>query len=261
MSLLSAIFGPRRLSGYLPDTPDSRDQLCGALGLPGSPPASAMRLAGLVPRVLDQGWTESCVGHAIASGLWVARRAFGQDAEQPSPRFIYFHARGYHGGELVDTGTFLRTGLRGVQRFGYAPEQHCPTSRATINRSPSWAAYRHAHDSGGLRGYYRIASEGSERIDEIKRALAADHPVVLGTGVSQSFKSYSGTGTVTRPAHSAIVGRHAMCVVGYEGDRFRVLNSWGRLWGDGGFVWITDTYLAWDETRDIWVLDVEGAGQ
>lgn len=261
MSLIAAIFGSRRGCGCLPDTPDARDQLCGVLGLPGAPPASAMRLAGLVPHVLDQGWTESCVGHAIASGLWVAGRARGEATEQPSPRFVYFHARGYHGGELVDTGTFLRTGLKGVMRFGYAPEQHCPTSRALINRSPSWGAYRHAHDSGGLRGYYRIASEGSERLDEIRRALAADRPVVFGTGVSKSFKSFGGPGTVTRPALSAVVGRHAMCVVGYDGDRFRIVNSWGPLWGESGFVWLTDSYLAWEETRDLWVLDTEGPGQ
>lgn len=261
MSLWSSLFGSRRGCGHLADTPDPRDQLCGALGLPGTPPPEAMRLAGLVPRVLDQGWTESCVGHAVASGLWVAHRARGTDLPDPSPRFIYWHARGYHGGELVDTGTFLRTGLKGVMRFGVAPESTCVTSRAMINRSPSWSAYRHAHDWGGLRGYYRIASEGSGRLDEIKRALAADHPVVFGTGVSESFKRFSGTNTVTRPAQSAIVGRHAMCVVGYRGDKFRVLNSWGPLWGDGGFVWVTDTYLAWEETRDLWVLDTEGVKQ
>ena len=258
MSFLRAIFGTRRGCGYLADRPDPRDEPLCSLGLAGTPPASAMRLAGLVPRVLDQGWTESCVGHAIASGIWVAHRARGTDIPDPSPRFVYFHARGYHGGELVDTGTYLRTGLKGAMQFGVAPESTCLTSRALINRSPSWAAYRQAHDWGGLRGYYRISSEGSERVDEIKRALAADHPVVFGTGVSAGFKNFTGTSTVTRPAHSAIIGRHAMCVVGYDGDRFRVLNSWGSYWGDGGFVWVTDTYLAWDETRDLWVLDVEG---
>jgi hypothetical protein len=33
-----------------------------------------------------------------------------------------------------------------------------------------------------------------------------------------------------------------MCIVGYDNNRyggaFRVLNSWGSTWGDGGFVWI-----------------------
>lgn len=261
MSLWTAIFGTRRGFGCFTDAPDARDMRCGMLALPGTPPASAMHLAGLVPRVLDQGATESCVGHAVASGIWIAHRARGTDMPDPSPRFVYFGARGYHGAELVDTGTYLRTGLKAAQRFGVAPESLCVTSAKLINRSPSWAAYRQAHDWGGLRGYYRIASEGNERIDEIKRALAADHTVVFGTGVSKSFKSFSGANTITRPAHSAIVGRHAMCVVGYDGDRFRVLNSWGQYWGDGGFVWVTDTYLAWDETRDLWVLDVEGAGQ
>lgn len=35
-------------------------------------------------------------------------------------------------------------------------------------------------------------------------------------------------------------GRHAMVVVGYDDNKgaFKVLNSWGTSWGQGGFGWI-----------------------
>ena len=38
---------------------------------------------------------------------------------------------------------------------------------------------------------------------------------------------------------------HAMALVGYDEDRqaFRLINSWGRLWGDHGYAWISyDTF-------------------
>ena len=37
-------------------------------------------------------------------------------------------------------------------------------------------------------------------------------------------------------------GYHAMVVIGYddnyEGGAFRLLNSWGTAWGDGGYIWV-----------------------
>lgn len=254
---LSSLFGPPRRSGYIPDTPDDRDKPFGALGLATTPPPSAS-LAGFVPSVLDQGATESCVAHAIAQGMLVAHRALGHDAQLPSRRFLYWNARGYHGGELVDAGTFLRTCMRGAVRFGAPDESHCAWDPKLVNRSPGWGAYRMAFDGAGLHGYNRLLDDET-RLDDIRRAIASQVPVAFGTNVSEAFKSFSGTGTVTHPASSAVVGGHAMLVVGYDGDRFRICNSWGRYWGDNGFAWLSESYLAWSETRDLWALDVRGA--
>lgn len=253
MSLLDLFRAPRR-SGYLPDTPDNRDRPIGALGLATSPPPSSS-MAGLVERILDQGNTESCVAHAIAQGLQVAHRQLGANVELPSRRFLYWQARGYHGGELIDAGTYLRTCMRGVVRFGPCSETGCPWDPRLINRSPGWPAYRAAFDGAGLRGYYRV-SEGDDRLDEIRRAIATGIPVAFGTRVSDAFKRFGGTGTVTRPSSSSAVGGHAMLVVGYEPGRFRVVNSWGQYWGDRGCAWLDDAYLDWSETRDLWALDV-----
>jgi C1A family cysteine protease len=47
-----------------------------------------------------------------------------------------------------------------------------------------------------------------------------------------------------------------MCIVGYEPGRFRVANSWGTDWREHGFAWLTDSYLAWEQTQDVWVLSL-----
>ena len=37
------------------------------------------------------------------------------------------------------------------------------------------------------------------------------------------------------------LGGHAMVVVGYDDDQnaFRLMNSWGQEWCEGGFGWVT----------------------
>ena len=50
--------------------------------------------------------------------------------------------------------------------------------------------------------------------------------------------------TLWQPVESPRVfhGGHAMCVVGYDDDRyggaFEILNSWGTDWGNNGYIWI-----------------------
>lgn len=82
------------------------------------------------------------------------------------------------------------------------------------------------------------------RINATKKALADGWPVVLGFKVVKSFYT---SGKIWRrlPSDGGAEGKHgahAMLVVGYDdavaGGAFRVMNSWGTRWGDGGFVWI-----------------------
>ena len=42
---------------------------------------------------------------------------------------------------------------------------------------------------------------------------------------------------------TTVRGGHAVCIVGYTADRFIVRNSWGTGWGDGGFAYVTDSYV------------------
>lgn len=86
--------------------------------------------------------------------------------------------------------------------------------------------------------------DGDVKIQTTKKAIAEGFPVVLCFIVPESFYTAQ---PVWVPAASdggpsGQHGRHAMCVVGYDdtksGGAFRVLNSWGPQWCDGGYVWI-----------------------
>lgn len=82
------------------------------------------------------------------------------------------------------------------------------------------------------------------RVNTVRKAIAEGYPVVHCFTVVKSFykapriwrSQYTDGGAEGQH------GRHAMLIVGYddelEGGCFRVLNSWGTKWADGGFVWI-----------------------
>jgi hypothetical protein len=75
----------------------------------------------------------------------------------------------------------------------------------------------------------------------VKKSLVEGKPVIIGMNTPDSFIEAKG---VWRPEENPGIfyGGHAMCVVGYDdkkdGGAFEVLNSWGRKWGNGGFIWI-----------------------
>lgn len=240
------------------DEPDSRDQRFGALALPsvGLPAAYSMR--NLVTEVLDQGSTNSCVSHSVCQAFRIARRANGELAPLSSCKHNYFHARAYHGDEREDGGTYPRSGIKALARFGAPAESEWPWS-SPINRRPSWAADRAGYDARSLDSYYRIFDTGGALVDALRAAIAAGYPVVFGTAVSRSFTELITAAIVGVPPPSdPIVGRHAMVLVGYyqgpEGVRFETCNSWGTGWGNGGFAHLSESYVKWQETSDFQVL-------
>jgi C1A family cysteine protease len=73
----------------------------------------------------------------------------------------------------------------------------------------------------------------------VKKSLAEGKPVVIGMNTPDSFMEAK---NIWEPRENPdrFYGGHAMCVVGYDDDRgaFEIINSWGRKWGNGGFIWV-----------------------
>lgn len=93
---------------------------------------------------------------------------------------------------------------------------------------------------------YGLDEAGSDyKIRVTKKALAEGKPCMLAFIVAESFykvKTDVWTEQSTDDGPTGKHGRHAMCIVGYDenkyGGSFRVLNSWGTSWADKGYVWI-----------------------
>lgn len=108
-----------------------------------------------------------------------------------------------------------------------------------------------------IRDYQKLFFFNNEdygvKTNSTKKALTEGYPVLLGMKLPPSF--FKATNTFrSLPSDKGNIaakhGFHAMVVVGYddnyEGGAFRVLNSWGAGWGDGGYIWVPYTeYEEW----------------
>ena len=79
-------------------------------------------------------------------------------------------------------------------------------------------------------------------IKEIKTHLAAGLPIIIGAMVTNEFveKGYTNGADYIWKKNGESIGGHAMLVVGYDDDKnaFKLINSWGKNWGDEGYGWI-----------------------
>ena len=91
------------------------------------------------------------------------------------------------------------------------------------------------------------ASEDSNSVDKVKSEISKyEYPVMIG--ISRYGKGldklYNDTNGIFKPNYDdEIYDGHMMTIVGYDdninGGSFRVVNSWGKDWGDKGYMWMS----------------------
>jgi hypothetical protein len=238
--------------GYRPDPNDARDLKFSARAKASGTLPTAVDHSTSVLGILDQGATSSCVGHAWAAAIRLGLTLDGEAAPAlPSPLAVYYWARAETGDQNADDGTFIRSAAKALQRFGFPPFSEWPTDAALVNSGPPHRVYKAAYDRKGMRGYQRIVMGD---LDGIRRALWGGSPVVFGMTVRESFLDHTGDGLIDIDS-GPIAGGHALCIVGYEGARFRIQNSWGTSWGAHGFAWVSAERMK--QATDIWMADYD----
>lgn len=200
-------------------------------------PASA-DLSQHFPPPGDQGQQASCVGWAVAyalKGYQEAReRGWSHDSDNRlfSPAFIYNQIKpaGCDGGS-----TFIEA-LNLLRRDGVATLARFPYTPADCGRMPAPEVRQEARPFA-IADWRRVNVQDEV---EVKSHLASGFPVLFGMVVDRPFTQLA-SGQVYDQVSGQSLGGHAMVAVGYDDGRqaFRVINSWGREWGDGGYGWIS----------------------
>lgn len=212
--------------------------------------------------ILDQGATSSCVAHAFIGGIHLMENRAGLPFQNASRLFAYYNSRREHSlsGLVTDSGTYLSTCAAGLYKFGTPDEAIWPFSEwtLTVNKRPSYGAISYAHPRASGK-YVEILETGDDRINAIKSAIAAGFPVAFGTNVTIPFTNSIGVTEFMRPTVTdSIAGGHALLAIGWKTDTrgiwFRILNSWGPRWRDGGLCWFHEDYMAKDPTNDLHVV-------
>ncbi|MBI3209651.1 MAG: C1 family peptidase [Candidatus Solibacter usitatus] len=82
-------------------------------------------------------------------------------------------------------------------------------------------------------------------LDDVKTVLSAGSPVHVGMNTGPGFAAVGRDGVISAAEPpSGQHGRHAMLIVGYQGNYYTVKNSWGSQWGDQGYCYIPKNVLA-----------------
>lgn len=205
-------------------------------------------LSPLFPLPGDQYPKPDCTAWATAySGLGYLRgRSLGHRprsaAEEPSPAYVYNRLR--PSGSSCSVPTRMTDALNLLKSEG-------TVSFAEFPDNPDQCANPVAHSLVGAQSDQRLGDfraidrerahdwQSPVRIDDIKGALFLQQPVVFAMPAPQDFMNFTGSG-IYEHASAESTNWHAMTVVGYDDERqaFRVINSWGTGWGDGGYIWI-----------------------
>lgn len=193
-----------------------------------------------LPAVYDQGGVGSCTAQALAGAVEALLPRAGYAAERPDRAALYRRERELIGRAGVDSGAILADGVA-VLSQGWEREESDPGG--TWGEVWTRPARTLPADAPRL-----VSAEPLDFDDAtIATELDAGHPVVVGLQVTTAWEGF--TGEVLPEPGGEVIGGHAVLLVGYDLALrcWRVRNSWGRTWGDGGEAW-----LPWSWTKAPW---------
>jgi C1A family cysteine protease len=240
--------------GWIPDVPDQRDMLYGAVRPtpPSLPPHIDLRPT--CSSVEDQGNLGSCTGNALAGAVEFLERKDNIRFIDASRLFIYYNERALEGTIKSDAGAMIRDGIKTLKNLGVCSERSWPYITSKFAVKPGAACYKEALKRQ-ITSYHRILT-----VDEMRACLAEGFPFVFGFTVYESFESqevaHSGVVQMPQPNERSL-GGHAVLAVGYDDvqKRFIVRNSWGTGWGQKGYFTLPYDYLAnRNLADDLWTI-------
>ena len=215
-----------------------------------------------VPPVLSQeGGT--CVG--FSTFYYALSTMYNQQFNITDARAKYVHAFDpyfiysivYNENDDCESGLYFNDALdllykAGSKKLFYPPFTSCDTKWTKdelLETIPYTSPY-------SVSQYYSFKSIDREFIETTKELISSyNTPVIVGMSYVKSMAPYGSSNTrgvsssgLWNPSVSETEeGGHALCIVGYDDYKFggavRIVNSWGRDYGDDGYMWVKYTDL------------------
>ncbi len=164
---------------------------------------------------------------------------------------------------ITDDGAYIHLAAEALRLFGVcreSPDPNKPNDKSywpfdlnLVNKSPNWINMREAY-LHKISAWYKIYSTGSDRVDDVIKALRAGNPVIYGTTIGSNWSRYDGR-PLQLPADKS--GGHATVLVGWDAGKeyFWGENSWGENWGpDKGFYKISPNVIGNSISNDFIVI-------
>ncbi len=210
------------------------------VGANGEALPAAFDLTSDLPPIGDQGQLNSCVAWAEGYGMltYEAGRKEGWDVStadhQASPADLYSDT--LHAMQLpCDDGTDPKTAMDLLVRDGIESLAQIPYADSCPLPTP-------APGSFAIKAWHSVSTDDTTAL---KRQLVSRRVVPFATTIDTELPTWEGSGVFTGSGNTIAGEGHMMVLVGYDDalGAWRVMNSWGTSWGDGGFFWLAyDTF-------------------
>lgn len=218
------------------------------------------------PEVRNQGELMSCVGwsagyaamtieRAVLNG-WTDKRKITENAN--SALFVYNQVS-----QGQCEGIKMPTALKLLQEKGNCLAREFDIDVNDCDR----AIPDHLVEKAGnykIQEYLRLFDPNDldrEKIKNVKLVLSQQKPVIVGMKVLNNFYNIKPGDQSWLPTVGDLTyaGGHAMVVVGYDDDKFhqgmdnvsdemkgafKLMNSWGKSWGERGYIWVRYAHFA-----------------
>jgi C1A family cysteine protease len=235
-------------------------------GMP-EPPASASIDLRKVPPVGDQGEENSCVGWSAGYyyKTFQEARKHGWNVDDPhhqfSPAFIYNQINGgkNDSSSFQDAFHILKDqGEVPLPLFPYKPGDYLtqPDPDVVLAAAPfAISEFRHLYVNENASQRRKL------KLSRLKRWLASGDGFVFAMNLPKSFNNSDGG--VYDDRGKPTTDAHCMFAVGYDDNvrksglgAFRVVNSWGKNWGENGYLWISYEVFEKD-VNEVWTMHAE----
>lgn len=253
---------PRAVAGRtLPERLEARQ-----LVLPPAPPSADIKR--LVLNVLDQLQIGSCVWNAILQLVRTVMVLQGVVNPELASRLAGYVMTLLMEGQLADNGCDPLDAFQILKTFGFCRESHFPYSEAAFaamveaaKRDPAAGRLPPAverymidqRDKANLDYARVIGATDGDKIDQIKRLIAAGHGVTWGGPVTNAFceGAFDPSVPMEYPTRD-VAGGHEIIIGGYDPTSAWALNSWGPDFGiKGWFRMSWACVLSDDETETV----------
>ena len=180
-----------------------------------------------IPRVKSQGNVSSCGAHVLSCIVeYFNYKQHGITTEM-SVGYIYGNRKE---STHKSKGLILREALNTLRLYGDVSKVDFPYHTEMPDIARKYNQYSdELYETGyasRISAYYRVKT-----IPEFKAALKLGYPIAIGVKWYSDMKVING---VLTTKYKGKRGGHCMLLYGWNKKGWKILNSWGRIWGVNG---------------------------